>query len=70
MTTFKASRMVGSEELLILPSLSFPEDAAITFSALFSFQRKDASAAPAAKNPMDNSNGPDGPRAPAAAPAS
>lgn len=39
-------------------------------SALFSFQRKDASKPPIARKPMESSNGPVGPRLLAAAPAS
>jgi hypothetical protein len=67
-TTSIASLMVGS--LLAVPSSSpLSDDDVSCTSALFSFHRKDASNAPAAKNPMDNSNGPVGPRFPAAAPA-
>ena len=60
-TTLNASRIVGC--LLCSPS------DAVALSALFSFQRNDASAAPAIRKPMESSNGPVGPRTPAAAPA-
>lgn len=60
LTTLIASRIVGS--------LSSPLDDLDT-SALFSFHKKVERSAPAAKNAMDNSNGPVGPRLPAAAPA-
>ena len=54
-TTLMASRIVGS--------LCSPSEA-IVFSALFSFQRSDAKIPPAARNPMESSNGPEDPRAP------
>jgi len=72
LTTRMASRIVGAPPppLLLFSPLASSETVTGTDSALFSFHRMDASIPPAIRNPMDSSNGPVGPRAPAATVAS
>ena len=67
-TSFHASLMVGL--LLLPPDLFSEEEVSGVDTALFSVQSKLVKAAPAAKKPNDNLNGPVGPLRFAAAPAS